>query len=70
METQTDYRRLARQQFPELQIRGNGPFCVVDYVTMTATLFTFEMEARTTGKKVQIITPPARRTFRRKFDVE
>jgi hypothetical protein len=67
METQTDYRALAHQQWPELKIHGSGPFCVLDYATMTATLFTYEMEARIGGKHVHVLQQPQRRAFRRKF---
>jgi hypothetical protein len=43
---------------------------MVRFALWTAALFTFEMEARTTGRNVQVLTPPVRRAFRRKFDVE
>jgi hypothetical protein len=62
---QTDWQALARQQWPELKIRGTGPFAVLNYSTMFCTLFDFEMEAANHGH-VFVLEPPApRRAFRK-----
>jgi hypothetical protein len=65
---QTDWRKLAAQQFPGSQIIGNGPFACFD--GNSVRLYQFEIEARFTGRHVQQIQIPQRRVFRRKFDVE
>jgi hypothetical protein len=65
---QTDWRKLAAQQYPGFQIIGNGPF--VTFYANTVQLFQFEIEAVFTGRKVQKIQIPQRRPFRRKFNAE
>jgi hypothetical protein len=67
----TDWRSLAAAQFPGYQIIGTtGPFAVFDYVLNTMRLYEFELLARATGKRVEIIKEPQRRKFRRIFDVQ
>lgn len=62
---QTDYRRLAAENFPGCSIRGTGPFAVADFTTMTVVLFEHVLLANATGKKVHILQPPMpRRVFR------
>jgi hypothetical protein len=66
VETQTDYRRLARESFPGFRIQGQGLFCVLDSNTMSGELFDSLLLANATGRHVHILKPPAPRTiFRR-----
>jgi hypothetical protein len=62
---QTDYRKLAAEQFPGFTIHGDGAFACF-YGGNCVRLFEFELLARATGRHVTEIKPPVRRHFVRK----
>jgi hypothetical protein len=68
---QTDWRKLAASQFQGFNIRGSaGPWAALDYASNTVHLFEHELLARATGRKVQQLQIPQRRTFRKKFEID
>jgi hypothetical protein len=66
-EIQRDWAALAREQYPGFNIRGSGPFAVVDGFKNLLTLYSFRMEAEAAGHVIEIQPPAPRPRFRQPF---
>ncbi len=59
-----DWPAIARREFAGFQIRGYGPFAVVDLNSGVVTLYAYRLEAAAHGNVIELKpTPP--RVFRR-----
>jgi hypothetical protein len=61
---QPDWPQLAREQYAGFNVRGSGPFAVIDGFKNLITLYSYRMEAESHGHVIEIQQPKPRPRFR------